>query len=581
MSVPTWKVSLLAGVVGASIIGCGSDATQRDDETLGVSSEALQGGHGPGGPGGHGPGGHGPGGPGGPGGHGHGGDDCDEHRQPIGLSLWFQDGEVRLENGTPKTLTLYEDFPRYVQELDITAHFDSTTDLGIEPLKTSGDMAGLDWRGAVVVDEDWRPELGSTPKTYTRSRFYRHARWMDRTSVIKLTPVDAQGRPVGAPIVEQVGSDDKLRSSDDGFIRRFDARQITRGCQAIGDCSNATSFTAQGLMQVRAPQNAVKQARRIPDKAKKLEVTWSADPGHKRYLNLAHDRYRNTPYRYGFKVDLEVLTTPANGKYFVAGEGFDFRVTYRDGQGNRLHAPGLLPAYADFATDNIPSGIRYYDGFQEYLTLFYALKHREGNTLWSFSGPVDKVKQTKHIVTDNDFLFLSGSQIPTATVPEDGFSAFFDVVPSVFFTIDPVLSTQPVSDTLHVTVPTDAKPGTYTLTFKARRDWGGEALNGADTIEVQVGQKQKTTFSPTTGKCNSCHEGDSGLDKLLHRNGDRRTCYGCHSSMESEPDHSLDYRIHYIHTRSNRFPGDPSKCSTCHLSSPGGPPRGFPGIGPF
>jgi predicted CXXCH cytochrome family protein len=545
MNLLNWKWSLLVGLVGASI-GCGSDAAEPE-ENLGASEQSLHFGH----------------------------------HETVGLSLWFQDGEVRLENGTPKTLALYEDFPRYVQELDITAHFDSTTDLGIEPLKQSGDMSGLDWRGVELADEDYRPELGTEPRTYTRSRFYRHAKWMERASVIKITPVDAHNRPVGSPIVEQVGTDDKLRRTDDAFVRRFDARQITRGCRAIGDCTGATSFTAQALMQVRNALDGERQARRIPDRAKKLEIVWSEDLGHKRYVNVKHERFCDTPYRYGFKVDLDVLSSPANGRYFVPGEGFDFRISYRDGSGNRLHPIGSLPAYADFATDNIPSGMRYYDGFQEYLTLFYALKHREGNTLWSFSGPTDKVKNSRHVVSDFDFLFLSGTQIPTATVAENGFTAYFDVVPSVFYTIDPVLSTLPVSDVIHVNIPADAQPGTYTLTFKGRRDWGGEALNGAATLDIQVGQTKKSVFSPKTGKCNTCHENETGFGEILHRNADRRTCYGCHSPLESEPDHALDYRIHYIHTRSERVASDPSNCSMCHLSSPGGPPRGFPGIGPY
>ncbi|MEJ7733838.1 MAG: hypothetical protein WKG00_32170 [Polyangiaceae bacterium] len=42
-------------------------------------------------------------------------------KPPVGLSLWWQEGEVRLEDGTPKTVDLYDDHPRYMQEIDITA----------------------------------------------------------------------------------------------------------------------------------------------------------------------------------------------------------------------------------------------------------------------------------------------------------------------------------------------------------------------------------------------------------------------------------------------------------------------------
>ena len=546
MDGPSCKLALIAGVVMVSA-ACGSEAPRG--EAVQRAAQALE-----------------------------------EHRSdatPVGLSLWFEDGEVRLENRAPKTLALYGDVPRYVEELDITARIDSTTDLGIEPLKHSGDMARLDWRGVVQVDEDWRPELGSNPRTYTRSRFYRKAKWMERSSVFKVTPVDDRGRPVGPPILEHAGSDDQWRSSDDGFVRRFDARQITRGCRAIGDCTGATSFTAQGLAQIRNAMHAQQRARTIPMTATKLELSWSEDPTHDRYVNIERKAFSETPYRYGFKLDVEVISQPANGQFFTPGEGFDFRITYRDGAGHPLSPPGTLPSYADFMNDNVPSGIRYYDGFQEYLTLYYALKHREGNNMWSFSGPTNKVRTSRHVVSDLDFLFLSGAQVPTATVAENGFTAFFDIFPSVARTLDPVLSTQPNSDLIHVEIPGDAEPGTYTLTFKGRRDWGGEALNAATTVDLQVGQRNASVFAPTTGRCNTCHQGPSGFDSVLHRNADRRTCYGCHAPLESEPDHALDYRIHTIHTRSSRMPANPYQCSTCHLSPPSGPPRGFPGIGPY
>lgn len=542
-----WKVlSLVVGVVSA---GAACAAEAPEEEVTGSSEQALFGL------------------PSGP--------------SPVGLSMWFENGQVRLENGDPKTVTLYGDARRYVHELDITSQFDSTTDLGLQPIIESGDMARLDWRGLELVDEDWRPELGSDPKTYTRTRFYRNAKWMDRPSVFLITPLDARGRPVGLPIVELVGSDDKWRPSDTNFVRRFNARHITRGCPSIGDCTGATDFTAQALAQVRNPTYANAQARTIPANAKKLAVFWSEDPLNTRYVPIERKALSETPYRYGFNIDVEVISAPANGLYFMPGEGFDFRVTYRDGAGNRLNPPGSFPSYAEFMADDIPSGIRYYDGFQQYLTLYYALKHREGNNMWSFSGPTDKLRASRHEVPDMDLLFASGTQIPTATVEGDGFTAYFDIFPSVPRTLDPVLSTQPVPDVMRIEIPEDAQPGTYTLTFKGRRDWGGEALNGAKTIEVQVGQSTPSVFSPTTGKCETCHSGPTSFANVLHRNDDRRTCYGCHAPLESEPDHALDYRIHLIHTRSNRMPADPNDCSTCHLTPPTGAPRGFPGIGPY
>lgn len=496
---------------------------------------------------------------------------------PVGLSLWWENGEVRLFSGATKTVDLYEDFPRYMQEMDVTAQVVTPTDQGIQPVVTGGDMATLDWNGIRQTDEDWRPE-GNAPLTYTRSRLYRGARWMTRSSVLALLPVDAAGLAVGLPIVDVTGRDDDAKPSDGGFVRRFVARQVVQGCRAIGDCSNATSYLAQGLMQFRASQHPEQRARRIPDRATHLKLFWSEDPTRLRQVALRHRRFDDTPYRYGFQPQIEVVTPPANGQFFEPGEGFDFRVTYRDGAGNRLNPAGSLPSYAEFTSDQIDSGVRYYDGFRQVLTVYYALKHREGNNIWALAGPTSKLKTSGRVVPLSEFFTLAFSQIPMATVPEDGYTSVFNLVPNPAYELDPFLSTQRPTDLVHVTVPAGAQPGTYMLSFKSRRDWGGEALVKAITQEVAVGQVAPTVFVPKTGNCNSCHNGPSSLDKVLHGISDRRSCFGCHAPLGGEPDNRLDFRAHFIHTRSNRFAANPYVCSTCHLTPPTGPARGFPGV---
>ncbi len=356
-----------------------------------------------------------------------------------------ENGEVRLLSGAKKTVDLYEDFARYMQEMDITAQVETTTDQGIAPVTRSGDMATLDWRGVHQTDEDWRPE-GSVPETYTRSRFYRGAKWMNRGSVLTLLPFDDHDHLVGLPIIDVTGQDDDWKSTDGAFVRRFDARQVVRGCRAIGDCSNATSYLAQGLMQFRDSLHPDQRSVRIPASATRLKLFWSEDPTRLREVKVRHRRFADTPYRYGFQPQVEVVTRPANGHFFVPGEGFDFRITYRDGSGNRLNPPGSLPSYAEFLGDQIDSGVRYYDGFRQVLTVYYALKHREGNNIWAFAGPTSKLKVSGHVVPLSDFFNLAFTQIPMATVPENGYTSVFNLVPNPAYEVDPVLSTQRPSD---------------------------------------------------------------------------------------------------------------------------------------
>jgi hypothetical protein len=495
---------------------------------------------------------------------------------PVGLSLWWEDGEVRFEDGTPKTVTLYSNAPRFAHEIDITASIETATDEGIDPIMASGDMAGLDWTGVELVEEDWRPEFTGG---FTRSRFYRGAAWMNRFSIFTILPVNDAGHPVGLPILEIAGLNDAWLPVDDGFVRRFVARQVTPGCQAVGDCSNATSFIAQGLVQIRGEMHAEQRARKIPPKATQLKLIWTEDLDNPRFVPIERASFDETPYRYGFVPEIEVVNEPANGDYFVPGETLQVRTTFRDGAGNRLHPEGSLPTYGDFLDQSIDSGLRYYDGLRQLLTPYYALKHREGLLLLSMGGPTDALKNSSHMVGLFDLFFTP--QTTTATVAEDGFSGVFQLNPPIQNQALPELWDAPVSDTIPLVVPEDALPGTYVIAVKARRDWGGEALNRGATVEVRVGQTQPTGFAPTTGNCQSCHQGNTSLGKVLHGLGDRRACYSCHQPMAFEPDHALDYRIHLVHSRSERYPADIADCSTCHLEPPDGPPRGYPGFGPL
>ena len=495
---------------------------------------------------------------------------------PVGLSLWWEDGEVRFEDGTPRTVTLYSNAPRFAHEIDITASIETTTDEGIDPIMMSGDLADLDWTGVELVEEDYRPEFTGG---FTRSRFYRGAAWMDRFSVFAIVPVNDAGHPVGAPILEIAGMNDAWLPPDDGFIRRFVARQVTPGCQAIGDCSNATSFIAQGLVQIRGEMRPAQRARKIPHQATQLKLIWTEDLGNPRFVPIEHASFAETPYRYGFEPEIEVTNDPENGAYFVPGETVYVRTTFRDGAGNRLHPEGSIPTYGDFLDQSIDSGLRHYDGLRQLLTPYYALKHREGLMLLSMGGPTDALKSSSHMVGLFDLFFTP--QTTTATVEEDGFSGVFQLNPPIQNQALPELWDAPVSDTVPLVIPDDALPGTYVIAVKARRDWGGEALNRGATVDIQVGQTQPTTFSPSTGNCQSCHQGPTSLGKVLHGMGDRRACYSCHQPMAFEPDHALDYRIHLVHSRSERYPADISDCSTCHLEPPDGPPRGYPGYGPL
>jgi hypothetical protein len=482
----------------------------------------------------------------------------------IGLSLFFQNGKMA-------PITLYGDAPRYLQEVDIVVSVTTQTDQGIEPLIRDSEFSALDWRGVKMVEEDWRQGLDGT---LTRQRFYRGARWMERPSAFLAIPTDDSGAPVGLPLLFNAGIDDHWSELDDGFVRRFVARQIATGCRAVGDCAGAT-FTAQGLAQARDALRADKRDLVIPAAATRLALKWSENPAASRVVALSHAPRSATPYDYGFRVLLDPISNPANGSYFMPGENVSFRITFSDGSGNRLHPLGSLPTFGQFVRGEVASGLRYHD-FSISPTLYYALKHRESNLEASLGGPTDRLRTAKSVIGPEQ---LSMPQQTSATAVEDGFSGVVQTVPQAPILVggvfNPAVWDTPIPDLVTFTIPNDAIPGTYVATIKARREFGGEALNRATTVEIQVGTPTPSTFIAKTGNCRECHQGPSDFGKILHGGTDRRSCFVCHGPLFFEPDAALDIRVHQVHDRSDRFPGNMRNCALCHLTPPDGPARGL------
>jgi len=279
--------------------------------------------------------------------------------EAIGLSLFFQNGQIA-------PLTLVGDAPRYLQEIDLVATVATTTDRGIEPIIENSDLAALDWSGIIMVEEDWR---AAGDGTFIRQRFYRHAKWMEAPSLFRVVPSDESRTVVGQTLIAHTGTDDTLNAGDDGFVRRFVARQIAFGCLAEDDCTGAT-FVAQGLVQLSHALHAEQRARPIPSKATRLELKWSQQPHTSRTIHISHASPTVFPYGYGFQPALETVSAPANGHYYVPGETVKFQVSFRDGRGNRLHAAGVLPSYDQFLRGEVASGLRYYNGFALFPTTY-------------------------------------------------------------------------------------------------------------------------------------------------------------------------------------------------------------------
>lgn len=478
---------------------------------------------------------------------------------PVGLSLLANNGAI-------KPITFYGNPPRFLGEIDLvfTTPAQSTDD-GIEPLKGSDATSNLNWTGVKMTDEDWR----ATGSTFKRQRFYRNAVWMNVPSQFTVQAIDANGKRLGRELKLEAGRDDQAGSGN-WFVRRFVARQIANGCKSQGNC-NGADFLTQALVQLRVNKNPRGLATLFPPETAALELRWSQTPKTIYKVEIKHAAESEAPSSYGFEVSLN-LPPPANGIYFMPGDSMTMRVVFRDGRGQDLFPNHQMPTYGQFVRDEVPTGLDYYSNRID-STVYYALKHREANILVALAGPIEKLQVPKSILNGERLL---DPEAVTATAAVDGFSSVFTGLPNFSISLGPVTGMdRPVADLVTLHVPKDAQPGTYVAAVKSRRVFGGEALNRAGVAFFQVGTTAATTFKPTTGHCESCHQGTTSFANVLHGVSDRRACYGCHMGLSFEPDNALDFRVHSIHSRSRRFGADVQKCSVCHFSPPNGPARGL------
>ncbi len=484
--------------------------------------------------------------------------------EPVGLSLFFQ-------NGNADTLRLTKGPRRYIQELDIIERVAGAVDEGIDPIMSSAATPSLDWSGVSLAEELWIPGLDGT---FTRERYYRGAKWMEAKSSFVLTPRDHRGRRAGPQLQFDVGNDNRWRSSDDAFVRRFSARQVAVGCPGVNDCSGAT-YIAEALIQGRNAIRGNQHARPISPRAVRFDLKWSAQPAVTRSVLVEQRSRSQETLGYGLQVELQEVGAPVNAQYYEPGDELTLQVTFRDGDGNRLHPVGSLPTLLQVLSGDDDSGIRYLDPTFP-TRLYYAFKHRESTLIAGISGPLDALQAPETIVDPFTF-FLPQTQFAFADV--DGYTSVVQTIPSAAVVFgglqDPGLWQTPVTDTLTFVVPADALPGTYVAVVKGRREYRGEALNRGATFQFQVGQTATSVFTPTT-QCSSCHgQPATSLGTVLHGIDDRATCYTCHSSLAIEIDNRLDYRVHRVHALSDRYPGSVNTCSTCHTTPPTGPALGL------
>ena len=475
----------------------------------------------------------------------------------IGLAL-------QVNNGTGNTVHVRAGQKFYLNQFDIVTQLkDVTVDEGVAGLDREGDFKNLDWRGVNVRDESITGNNDGV--TFTRRKFYRGAKWMERKSYISIRQVDSRGLPTSLPTILNIGKDDTRTERDDFFVRRMRAIQWAYDC-ATPACTNPTQFMEEGLVEMRNTKSP-NQTFKIQPRTTAFKIFWS-ERGTE--YNVPVVQENDLEFDYGFKIAVKALTPPRSNGTYAPGTSIQMKLDLQDGTGKSLYPGGVMPTYNDVVLTGVErerTGITYYTAPIDPTGTYWRRKHKERMLMSQIAGPAQTIQPIRSI--QGFEVFLGPADVQTiATLERDNTFAQFRIFPTSNQTFAGIYD-QPVPTTWTYDIPANSPSGTYYITTKGRRVYKGEDIPFTSQVAIQVGTTTVTTPTLTTGPCTSCHSNGGELSKVLHANDNRATCAGCHAPLAFELEGPIFVRLHYIHSRSDRFDSPLSKCQSCHLNQTG------------
>ena len=429
-------------------------------------------------------------------------------------------------------------------------------------------FSALDWSGLTVGRDEWRST--NNRGTFQRETYYENAAWMiSDTDDFTLEVFDADN--VSRAKTVYTRADFLAENAVTGHTR------VSWLALGVGRPELPGDSVAHPTPDFPAPiyQTIVKasfvgatnpfKSFRMPDLSGEgyIRVTWSLLPSKPFYFPVTFVKTQDLSPTC-FKVDAQGKTTsepvpcgfglqqtaqigrPANGKYFMPGERVDFQVGMRDGDGNALHGPDLMPSYNEYA-QGASNGFAYFNDAM--ILPFREVSASESG--YKVVGPLQDLKVVNGTYTLPYFSFPAYSEPKYYLDPGDQYvGGGGDIHPST---------------RLSVTLPPEAKPGTYTLMLKGHRYFQGERLNRLDNFFFQVGQEKATTYPGRVGNCQICHNGVNSLNNLHHGSSvdNVESCKTCHFE---EVVGFMPEVVHRIHSGSRKYKQDKADCSMCHLT---------------
>lgn len=436
-------------------------------------------------------------------------------------------------------------------------------------IETQSAFKSLDWSGLSIVSDRYVPEPeDDLALAYNREVLYGNANWQLRDSTFTVDALNADGRVVAT---QTYNKSELLAENPVSYHTRLMWRVANIGAPKFPGDPNEHPGSPD------APPHRYQTVARIdfedstnPFKTLDLDsglsgdgairLTWSEMPGHPFYFPVHYIKQSDVPATCyspdgskkvpcDFGIDSSVLfTQPKNGKYYAPGETVGIKVAVTDGKGNLLHTPGYLPTWEDYIQNN-SNGLQYFNASA-------AIEFFESQSFsgMKVAGPIQDFRPAY------DMNHIPFTQLPQVDEP------FFGPNLAELGQL-PGWATLPVPARNNITIPNDAKPGTYVALIKLHRQFEGERVNTIKPFFFQVGQEEVTRYPGRVGNCQICHRSVLSLNNLFHGISvdNVEACKACHTGLVGEMDKIVD-RVHRIHMMSNKFPADKRNCTYCHLT---------------
>jgi hypothetical protein len=460
-------------------------------------------------------------------------------------------------------------------------------------LRNETRFKSLDWTNVGVIrDQFITSELAINPYAYDRVVWFGNAAWQShREQTFLVEVLDADGVPRQSITYER---DDFLSENPisghsqilwenvnlakprfPGDVNPGPAPAAPPGFPPTDPPSTSSVFRMDLKTSTRPSKSFRLDPGLVGDGA--IRVTWSEMPDAPFYIPISIVRAEDVPatcYRgddpsqrvpcsYGLKPEV-IVDPPANGgPFFLPGERVSFRLAVKDGAGNYIHDPQKFPTWNQFARGE-SNGLLYTN-----LPHYLIMREKDTGTAWMLAGPHQEQRPYYELNTQ-PFFIAPTDQIITGVGNEGavaiaGSGVFFAGVSGA---IGGIRDT-PIPTGFVVDLPADAKPGTYTIYWKVNRNFYGEDFTKMVPVDIQVGQRDKTSFPGRVGNCQICHRGVVSMDNVRHGlpvdyvEG----CKSCHH-INGFPGGgvTLQQRIHEVHMTSSKYPQPKNDCTFCHLT---------------